>query len=42
MSLERMVEANKLIEKFGGKIYALFGKIDLMIIARFSGNNEDD
>ncbi len=43
MSPERTVEANKLIEKFGGKvkeIYALLGEIDLVIIAEFPGNNE--
>jgi len=43
MSPERTVEANKLIEKFGGKvkeIYALLGEIDLVIIAEFPGNAE--
>ncbi|CUT04022.1 GYD domain-containing protein [Candidatus Chrysopegis kryptomonas] len=43
MSPERTAEANKLIEKFGGKvkeIYALFGEIDLVIIAEFPGNSE--
>lgn len=43
MSPERTVEANKLIEKFGGKvkeIYALIGEIDLVIVAEFPGNNE--
>ncbi len=43
MSPERTTEANKLIEKFGGKvkeIYALLGDIDLVIIADFPGNSE--
>jgi uncharacterized protein with GYD domain len=43
MSPERTAEANKLIEKFGGKvkeIYALLGEIDLVIIAEFPGNSE--
>jgi len=43
MSPERTAEANKLIEKFGGKvkeIYALLGEIDLVIIAEFPGNDE--
>jgi uncharacterized protein with GYD domain len=43
MSPQRTQEANKLIEKFGGKvkeIYALLGEIDLVIIADFPGNSE--
>ncbi len=43
MSPERTIEANKLIEKLGGKvkkIYALLGEIDLVIIAEFPSNAE--
>jgi uncharacterized protein with GYD domain len=43
MSPQRTQEANRLIEKFGGKvkeIYGLLGEIDLVIIADFPGNSE--